>query len=145
MTIQNNQQMLMWMQEHAPELFASIEEDAVLYGENRGGAAFGFIDENDDIWMVTAVTNEHHPSRFGRANDNYDGSAALKLRTELRQMSDTTTLPKDRLPLDAVHEGAVVRFSYEMSYWVGVAYSGHEGIEDKQLAAKALKEFFDLD
>jgi len=127
-------------------LFRSIKvviaEEALEYGSNRGGLAVGFKDRKGDIHSIATIVNPHLPSRWGDAEDQYDLYANLKLGTALRTEESTKRLPSEKAPLVAVHPGGVTKFDEDAGIWIGVAYSGHTGEEDEELALRMLNRFF---
>lgn len=126
----------------AKDIFITMAAFALEYGDFRGGAAVGFEDSEGNIWSVSSETNARLPSRWGSQDDRYACYANLKLQTALSQKSDTKKLPKEELPLKAVHEGAIVFFNEQYGVWVGIAYSGHEGFEDKNVSSYARDKIF---
>ena len=125
-----------------PELQIAIAEEALQYGENRGGLAVGFKDEEGNLRSVISIVNPDLPSRWGNPNDQYDLYAGLKLSTALRFEASTVRLPSENAPLMAVHPGAITKFHQGFGVWIGVAYSGHHGEEDQALALAMLNRFF---
>jgi hypothetical protein len=125
-----------------PSIKAAIAKEALEYGENRGGLAVGFKDEEGDIHSLTSIVNPHLPSRWGEEEDQYDLYATLKLGTALRTEASTKKLAPERAPLVAVHPGGVVGLDEKTGLWFGVAYSGHSGEEDEELALRMFKRFF---
>jgi hypothetical protein len=125
-----------------PKLQGEIAKEALQYGSNRGGLAVGFKDKNGNIHSIVSIVNPDLPSRWGDPEDQYDLYAGLKLGTALRKEAFTERLDPEKAPLMAIHPGAVVRFHEGFGVWIGVAYSGHKGEEDRDLALKMLNTYF---
>lgn len=121
-----------------------MAENALVFGEYRGGGAIGFKDEKGHIWSVTFDLNSTLPSRFGKPDSRYSGYAGFKLNTALSTGEDSKNLDKESSRLEAIHEGAVVYDSPSLGVLIGVAYSGHHGYEDKEIALKILTDYFVL-
>ena len=126
----------------AYDIFITMAAFALEYGDFRGGAAIGFVDSDGQIWSVSSETNGYHPSRWSKLDDRYACYDRLKLQTDVSQKSDTKKLPKKELPLKAVHEGAIVFFLEQYGVWVGIAYSGHEGSQDKNISSYTRDKIF---
>ncbi len=125
-----------------PKLQIAIAEEALQYGEYRGGFAVGFKDDKWNLHTVISIVNPEFPSRWGHRNDQYDLYAGLKLSTALRFEASTVRLSSENAPLMAVHPGGVTKYHEGFGVWIGIAYSGHHGEEDQDLALKMLNRFF---
>ena len=125
-----------------PKIQIAMAQEALQYGEYRGGMAVGFKDEKGNLHTVISVVNPDLPSRWGNPEDQYDLYGGLKLGTALRTEKFSERLDSEKSPLMAVHPGAVVKFHSGFGVWIGISYSGHHGEEDQDLALRMLDRFF---
>ena len=123
-----------------PDITTFASELAESMHPERGGLAVGYKDCYGSIRTWGKGINIHYPSRWGDPEDQYELYAVLKLGTALRKESNTQKRAKEFLPLEAVHQGGVVRFFDQT--WVGVGFSGFTGEEDERIAIQVLNNFF---